>query len=210
MQDLRARYYDPATGQFISRDPMESSTLQPYAYAGNDPTNATDPTGLAWWSTASDTAAGLLDGASGGLTTRLAASALGFDVECASFGRGFAAGQVTGMLAGMTTGEGEAALAARAGEAAKDATKLVKGARYPLSPKIQEQLAKRDWTTEAIDEAVQSGKQVRAVNKATGNPATRYIHPNTGQSVVIDDVTGQVIHVGGPGFKYGPGSGDLP
>jgi hypothetical protein len=35
-------------------------------------------------------------------------------------------------------------------------------------------------------------QQVRAVNKATGNPATRYIHPNTGQSVVIDDVTGQV------------------
>lgn len=94
--------------------------------------------------------------------------------------------------------------------AAKGASKLVEGARYPLSPKIQGQLAKRGWTTEAIDEAVQSGKQVRAVNKATGNPATRYIHPNTGQSVVIDDVTGQVIHVGGPGFKYGPGSGDVP
>lgn len=96
------------------------------------------------------------------------------------------------------------------GVAAKGASKLVEGARYPLSPKIQGQLAKRGWTTEAIDEAVQSGKQIRAVNKATENPATRYIHPNTGQSVVIDDLTGQVIHVGGPGFKYGPGSGDLP
>jgi RHS repeat-associated protein len=97
-----------------------------------------------------------------------------------------------------------------AAAAAKGGSKLVEGARYPLSPKIQGQLAKRGWTTEAIDEAVQSGKQVRAVNKATGNPATRYIHPTTGQSVVIDDVTGQVIHVGGPGFKYGPGSGDVP
>lgn len=48
------------------------------------------------------------------------------------------------------------------------------------------------------------------MNKATGNPATRFIHPKTGQSVVIDDVTGQVIHVGGPGFKYGLGSGDVP
>lgn len=94
--------------------------------------------------------------------------------------------------------------------AAKGATKLVEGARYPLSPKIQGQLAKRGWTTEAIDDAVQSGKQVRAVNKATGNPATRYVHLNTGQSVVIDDVTGQVIHVGGPGFKYGPDGGDVP
>jgi hypothetical protein len=60
------------------------------------------------------------------------------------------------------------------------------------------------------DSSALSGKQVRAVNKATGNPATRYVHPNTGQSVVIDDVTGQVIHVGGPRFKYGPGSGDVP
>ncbi len=40
--------------------------------------------------------------------------------------------------------------------------------------------------------------------------ATRYINPTTGQSVVLDDVTKEVIHVGGPGFKYGPGSGDLP
>ena len=65
-------------------------------------------------------------------------------------------------------------------------------------------------TGEAIQEAVRSGRQVKAVNKATGNTATRYIHPKTGKSVVVDNVTGEVIHVGGPGFKYGPGSGDLP
>jgi hypothetical protein len=55
-----------------------------------------------------------------------------------------------------------------------------------------------------------SGKKINAVNKATGAQATRYVHPTTGQSVVVDDVTGEVIHVGGPGFKYGPQSGDLP
>lgn len=48
------------------------------------------------------------------------------------------------------------------------------------------------------------------VTAANGHPATRYVNPDTGQSVVVDDVTGQVIHVGGPGFQYGPGSGDLP
>lgn len=41
------RYYDSATGQFISVDPMIIQTLQPYAYASDDPVNATDPTG-AW------------------------------------------------------------------------------------------------------------------------------------------------------------------
>nr|MDQ5807335.1 hypothetical protein [Actinomycetota bacterium] len=44
---MRARYYDPATGQFISRDPLVELTLQPYLYAGGDPVNSIDPTGLA-------------------------------------------------------------------------------------------------------------------------------------------------------------------
>jgi RHS repeat-associated protein len=43
---LRARYYDPATGQFISRDPIVTTTRQPYAYVDDTPLNRTDPTGL--------------------------------------------------------------------------------------------------------------------------------------------------------------------
>ena len=39
------RYYDPATGQFLNVDPMVDETGQPYAYAGDDPVNASDPTG---------------------------------------------------------------------------------------------------------------------------------------------------------------------
>ncbi|ODS53748.1 MAG: hypothetical protein ABS36_14115 [Acidobacteria bacterium SCN 69-37] len=80
----------------------------------------------------------------------------------------------------------------------------------PVSPKILRQMSLRGWTHGAIDEAIASGRQVRAVNRANGNPATRYVHPSTGKSVVVDDVAGDVIHVGGPGFRYGPGSGDLP
>lgn len=46
---LRARYYDPATGQFITRDPLVGLTGQPYAYANNSPLNFTDPSGeIAW------------------------------------------------------------------------------------------------------------------------------------------------------------------
>jgi RHS repeat-associated protein len=41
-----ARYYDPNTGQFLTSDPLEAITQQPYAYAGDDPINETDPTGL--------------------------------------------------------------------------------------------------------------------------------------------------------------------
>lgn len=43
---LRAREYDPATGQFLQTDPAQETTRQPYAYARNNPLGATDPTGL--------------------------------------------------------------------------------------------------------------------------------------------------------------------
>lgn len=42
----QARWYDPSTGQFLSQDPMVDQTLQPYEYAGDSPTNSSDPTGL--------------------------------------------------------------------------------------------------------------------------------------------------------------------
>lgn len=40
-----SRYYDPATGQFLSVDPLVALTQQAYLYAGDDPMNRTDPTG---------------------------------------------------------------------------------------------------------------------------------------------------------------------
>lgn len=42
----RARYYDPALGRFISEDPIGlEGGVDPYAYAGNDPVNFSDPSG---------------------------------------------------------------------------------------------------------------------------------------------------------------------
>lgn len=43
---LRARYYDPETAQFLTRDPLELSTGSPYGYVGNSPLNGVDPTGM--------------------------------------------------------------------------------------------------------------------------------------------------------------------
>lgn len=45
-QYLRARYYDPKTTQFLTLDPLVTQTGEPYEYAGVNPLNATDPTGL--------------------------------------------------------------------------------------------------------------------------------------------------------------------
>jgi RHS repeat-associated protein len=44
---MRARYYDPQLGRFLSEDPIGvSGGLNLYAYAGNDPVNMWDPTGM--------------------------------------------------------------------------------------------------------------------------------------------------------------------
>jgi len=45
LADMRARYYDPATGSFTTIDPNLAITDQPYEYAGGDPVNQTDPSG---------------------------------------------------------------------------------------------------------------------------------------------------------------------
>jgi RHS repeat-associated protein len=42
---LLHRYYDPGTGQFISVDPLITTTKAPYIYAADDPVNNIDPNG---------------------------------------------------------------------------------------------------------------------------------------------------------------------
>lgn len=43
---LRARFYDTASGQFLTRDPLAPATRSPSSYAGGSPHNNTDPSGL--------------------------------------------------------------------------------------------------------------------------------------------------------------------
>jgi RHS repeat-associated protein len=48
---LRARYYNPSAGRFLTTDPYEGNLDEPstqhgYAYTQNNPVNGTDPTGL--------------------------------------------------------------------------------------------------------------------------------------------------------------------
>jgi len=44
---MRARYYDPSTGRFISKDPIGwAGGLNLYGYVGGNPVNFVDPSGL--------------------------------------------------------------------------------------------------------------------------------------------------------------------
>jgi RHS repeat-associated protein len=54
LQYLHARWYDPTTGQFMSVDPLEALTGQPYSYTNNNPVNGSDPSGLCGLSSLGD------------------------------------------------------------------------------------------------------------------------------------------------------------
>ena len=43
---MRARTYDPSTAQFLSVNPLQAATRAHYNYAGDNPVNNSDPSGL--------------------------------------------------------------------------------------------------------------------------------------------------------------------
>jgi RHS repeat-associated protein len=74
-----ARYYNPATGRFLSRDPEDGNRFDPaslhkYLYAGGDPVNASDPTGRYLFETA------LIEGGSKEAAITIALRRLGWEV----------------------------------------------------------------------------------------------------------------------------------
>jgi Colicin E5 ribonuclease domain len=71
--------------------------------------------------------------------------------------------------------------------------------RYANEAKLRLQMAKRGWTEAQVLEALRT-PGIPARGKK--GPATRYVHPRSGRSVVVDNATGEVFHVGGDGFEY--------
>jgi hypothetical protein len=71
--------------------------------------------------------------------------------------------------------------------------------RYANESKLRAQMARRGWTEDQIVEALQT-KGIPTRGKS--GPATRYVHPRTGRSVVLDNTTGEVFLVGGDDFEY--------
>ena len=60
----RTRYYSPALGRYVSRDPLDvAGGINVYVYAGNDPVNGSDPLGLFDWGGAALFTAGIALGA---------------------------------------------------------------------------------------------------------------------------------------------------
>ena len=117
LQYLRARYYDPGTGQFLTRDPIEDLTGQPYSYANNNPLDFTDPSGLFSFSDVSDFFAGFGDAITFG-GTRAIRQAIGADYVDYCSGA-YVAGGITSTTASLFVPFGQAFAAQRAAIAAR-------------------------------------------------------------------------------------------
>ncbi len=75
--------------------------------------------------------------------------------------------------------------------------------KHKSAQKWANQMAKRGWTPQQIDQAVKHGQRFPAVNDINpDNPATRYVNPTTGRSVVMDNVTHEILQVGRDDFNY--------
>ena len=81
---LRARYYDPGTGQFMSRDPLVAITGSAYGYGGDDPLNGRDPSGL--WFGIDDIVASVAGAVVGGTTSVIEQAASGNGINWAKVG----------------------------------------------------------------------------------------------------------------------------
>ncbi len=74
---------------------------------------------------------------------------------------------------------------------------------FKSEAKWTSQFSERGWTPKQVTEAITKGKSFESINKVNpANRATRFVHPKTGQSVVIDNTTRELLHVGAPGYKY--------
>ena len=187
-------------GRFLTRDtwsgdPLGSQSQHRYSYVSNDPLTQTDPSGHCGIDAAFDLgfigiSAGMLvsgpEKDRGTNALALGADIVGLAIPCAT-GLGM-------LVRGGRVADNVADGLVAANRVAPDIT----GA----TTKIQRQMRSRGWTSDQINEAFEGGQQFLAEVKWNGREATRYVHPETGRSVVIDDASGDIIHVGGDGFGY--------
>jgi RHS repeat-associated protein len=128
LQYLRARYYNPSTGQFVTLDPAIDTTYTPYSYASGNPVNADDPSGKCPWCVAAviggiiGAGAGVVTGALNCAFTNKGAGECAQEIVSDAVG-GAVGGACTGGLAFTPLAPGAGAICGAVGSVVTDATK---------------------------------------------------------------------------------------
>jgi hypothetical protein len=143
---------------------------------------------------AASTAAGASAGVAVGMAGVVGGPAVAV-TEPTAMAIGGGAGWVGGMISCMSS--------SGSGQGGGGGGRKWKWGSHKSSQKAANQMSQRGWTNTQIDEAIDHGARYPAPNNINpANGATRYVNPTTGRSVVIDNVTKEVLHVGGDGFRY--------
>ncbi|MDD3020688.1 MAG: hypothetical protein PHX61_06875 [Alphaproteobacteria bacterium] len=192
------RYYNPVIGRYISSDPIGiAGGLNTFNYVDQSPVMYSDPTGKNPLLILVGVGAYLF----GDVTPANAPSS-----EDVTQPRVTETKHVTDAMPAIIGAKGLSSgysslfspvqsVVAKTGEQC-----LAKNPIENLSPKIEKQMLERSWAKQSLQEALDNTPGIPAIGKK--GPAIRYINPKTGQSVVVDSTTGEIFHVGGPGFKY--------
>jgi RHS repeat-associated protein len=217
LQYNRARYYNPATARFTSQDPtgMAGSGINLYQYAGGDPVDFTDPTGLCFilscstYNSIGNAYTGAVDTYTGGLTIA-ARSAMGLaqpNFSSSAYEGGAVVGAVGAIL---TPGDEESAAAdvvEGTADAAQEADRATSFIGFPDSPPAvvpegaEGPIPTRGPGMQYLDGSGGHGLDprvtgVRIMDETPQNPA-RVVYMNE-QGQTVNPFTGQTISSSDP------------
>jgi RHS repeat-associated protein len=218
---LQNRYYDSNTDAFLTVDPLEADTGQPYEYANDNPINDADPSGEQLASMDTADAAKTVAWCNEYASACAASSPTPGD---------FAAALLTIVAPEDIAGDVlDGADAADAGTDATTADDASPGAENPscllatedaagefapiaggglsIGDKIAGQMAARGWTEDSLYDALENPTETHDVWDYTGGsgrePATAYVNSD-GAYAVVNDQTGNVVQISDandPGWK---------
>ncbi|MBO9569936.1 MAG: RHS repeat-associated core domain-containing protein, partial [Cellulomonas iranensis] len=208
---LRARYYDPESAQFLTRDPLEATTGNPYGYTDGNPIQMVDPLGLINW--------GVVVGIGVVTAVVVAATLCVASVACAAAtGLGGLALATGGTAAGASTMSVSAIIttAGSAGVSASAASVMQQAASESAGYSRENLAGHRREASQQCDEASLADKETKIAN-ATGRSVREIkeaIHqvkrrmPRSGErrnpDVWVDVKTGEVY----PKLPNGRAAGD--
>src|ERR1700722_719662 len=150
---MRARLYGPATAQFLTVDPLEALSGEPYSYTADNPGNYSDPSGLIFgipgtpsWEEVGEGVAGWGDKLTFGLTRKIREGLGDENVDtCSSaYQDGGYAGLATAVL---VPGDGEAEIGA-------DGARIAEGAAEHIFRNAEGHLAEDTPESRALIESV--------------------------------------------------------
>jgi RHS repeat-associated protein len=209
------RKYDPVTGNWLTPDPIGiMGGINLYRFVQNNPVNYRD-----WLGLAIEAGTGLSDGSNDhdgdGISNENDSNPYSYDppsdgIEESLFSPldlfGFGIGYL-GKAIGKAFGKFGKAIGKAFSKAFSRSPRNISDdwayGKHKSIEKWQNQMKNRGWSEKQISEAIAEGKRYPATNNVNkGNSATRYEHPETGRSVVCDDVTKEVLQVGDDGFLW--------